>query len=290
MRNAPINATTATAKQMMKDPEKKKEIQIIYNAKANPYNAVMWQKAYDIFAPTVRSSILASGAMSTNVGYVQLEAQANDLLKKAILDYDVNNATGAKPSTFIHSRLVSNLSKVQRVGRIISGTDANERIKVLVNKAENMLIAQSKPTTPQNISGYLKKNGHNISVQEVKKAMLFNTREYSGSQLIGGDDTSNAGVVTLQEAMDSNKKTPAEMLDERNKMLHAYNMITSFKDKEFLRAVLWMEDDRLGLGRPASFPSTKPRNFKELCGAYKIGWERGKRIYLDFLKAVNKLP
>lgn len=288
MRNAPINPTTAAAKQMLKDPKIKKEIQIIYNANANPYNPVMWQKVYDIFAPIVRSAIQTSGAARLNLGYGQVEAQANELLKQAVLKYDVNNPTGARPATFISSNIVGNLSKISRAGKMFSGTDKNEDMKVLVNKAENILVAQNKPVTPRNISSYLKKSGYDIKPGDVKKAMIFNVREFSGSQVVG-EDTSNAGVMTYQEVMDSKQKTPAEMINEKNKMIHAYNKISSFKDKEFIRAILWQEGDKLGLGRPASFPSTKPKNFKELCGAYKMGWERGKRIYLDFLRSAGNL-
>ena len=288
MRNAPINPTTAAAKQMLKDSKIKKEIQIIYNAKANAYNPVMWQTLYDILAPIVRSAIQTSGAARLNLGYGQVEAQANELLKQAVLKYDVNNPTGARPATFISSNIVGNLSKISRAGKMFSGTDKNEDMKVLVNKAENILVAQNKPVTPRSISSYLKKSGYDIKPGDVKKAMIFNVREFSGSQVVG-EDTSNAGVMTYQEVMDSKQKTPAEMINEKNKMIHAYNKISSFKDKEFIRAILWQEGDKLGLGRPASFPSTKPKNFKELCGAYKMGWERGKRIYLDFLRSAGNL-
>ena len=36
MKDVPINATTSFAKAMLEDPNVKKEIQIIYNAKTNP--------------------------------------------------------------------------------------------------------------------------------------------------------------------------------------------------------------------------------------------------------------
>lgn len=38
------------------------------------------------------------------------------------------------------------------------------------------------------------------------------------------------------------------MMDEHNKMMHVYNSIFSFKDREFIKAVLWIEGDKLGLG------------------------------------------
>lgn len=287
MTDVPIKARTMAAKQMLADPERKKELQIIYNAKASLYNPVAWQKVYDIFKPVVLSAIRTAGADRLNVRKAQVEAEANEMLKEAVLAYDINNRTGARPATFITSRLVGNLSKTARAGKLISGTEQNERVKVLVNKAENMLVAQNKKPTARNISSYLSRNGYKVKTGDVKKAMLFNTREYSGSQTVGGDDTSNAGVMTYQESMDARQRTPADMVNEKNRMIYAYNRISSFKDKEFIRAVLWMEDDKLGLGRPASFPSVRPKNFKELCGAYTMGWERGKKIYLNFLRSAG---
>lgn len=291
MKDVPINATTSFAKAMLEDPNVKKEIQIIYNAKTNPYNPVAWQKVYETFLPLVRSAVRNSGVKKLNLTNEQFESEANDILKKAVMEYDINNIKGARPVTFLSGRLVGNLSKVKRSGRMISGTEKNESHKVLVNKIENILRSQNKPTDPKSIFNYLKKHGYDLTLSDVQRALAFNVRELSGSQLIGGgDDISGNGAITYQELVESkHSKTPAQMMDERNKMLHAYNSIHSFKDREFVKAVLWMQKDKLGLGVPTALMGVTPANFKELCGIYKIGSEKGKKIYLAFLRAAGDL-
>lgn len=290
MKDAPIVATTSFAKTMLADPKIKKEVQIIYNAKANPLHPVAWQRVYDIFAPLVRSAIRNSGIQKLNLTNLQYETEANNALKKLVMEYDVNNNAGARPATFLSSGLVLHLSKVKRSGRMVSGTEKNEANKILVNKIENVLRSQNKPSDPKSIFNFLKRNGHDLTLSDVQRALAFNVRELSGSQLIGGDDISGNGAITYQELVESkSSRTPAEIMDERNKMLHAYNNIYSFKDKEFIKAVLWVQDDKLGLGRPAGLTGAKPKNFKALCGIYKIGSEKGAKIYLDFLRAAGNL-
>lgn len=290
MKDVPIEATTSAAKQMMQDPKLRIELQLIYNAKANPYNPVAWQKVYDLFNPIVRTAIRTSGVLKLNLSNIQVENQANQILRDAIRDYNINNAAGAKPASFFSTRLIGGLSKIKRAGRMISATEKNESTKVLVNKAQNLLRAQSRPDDANSIYAFLKKEGYNTELSEIQKVLLFNTKEFNGSQVIGGDDASNSGIITYQEVLDAKKtKTPKQLIDERNKMLHVYNNIYSFKEKEFLKAVLWMWDDKLGLGKPATLTGPKPSNFKELCGIYKIGWEKGKKIYLDFLRAAGEL-
>lgn len=291
MKDAPIVATTPFAKKMLEDPKTKNEIQIIYNAKANPFNPAAWQKVYDTFAPLVRNAIRDSGIQRLNLTNAQYETEANNELRKAVKDYDINNPQGAQPKTFFSQRLFGNLSKVKRSGKMVSGTEKKESEKVMVNKVQNILKSQNKPSDAKSIMEYLSKRGYKYSLSDIQSALAFNVRELSGSQLIGGDDISGNGAITYQELLESkNSKTPGEMMDEHNKMMHVYNSIFSFKDREFIKAVLWIEGDKLGLGQPTALLGVKkPSNFKELCGIYKIGYAKGKKIYVDFVKAAGDL-
>lgn len=291
MKKVTINATSPGAKQMLNDPKIKKELEAIYDVKANPNNPIKWYRVYNIFQSTMKAAIRSSSISKLHLSNDQIETKANEVVRKAVIDYDVNNPQGAKPATFIYSRINFELSRTIRSGRMISGTDANERAKVLVNKAENFLLAQNKPATPRSISKFLNKNGYQFSSREVQKAQLFNVAELSGSQTVGGDDTSGSSIMTFQEIVDAKQgRTPREILEERNKMLLAYNSIPSFNDREFVKAVLWILDDRLGLGMPVALSGkAKPKNFKELCGIYKIGWDRGKKIYNSFIRAAGAL-
>lgn len=291
MKDVPIPATTSFAKTMMANPKFKKEIQLIYNAKANPLHPVIWKKIYETFGSSVQTSIMNSGSTKFNLTREQLESELNAKLKEAVMDYDINNPQGANPTTFISIRLYGYLSKLQRAGRMASGTEKKENDRVLVNKIQNILRSQNKPSDAKGILEYLQKRGYNRTLSDIQSALAFNVRELSGSQLIGGDEVSGNGGITYQELIESKQtKTLAEIMDERNKLLHAYNNIYPLKDKEFIKAAMWIDGDKLGLGQPiALIGAKKPSNFKELCGIYKIGHEKGKKIYLAFLRAAGNL-
>lgn len=290
MRNTNINARTAAAKQLLSNPDIKKEVQLVYDAKKNPYDMTLWSELYRTFQPVVNAAILSSGVARLNLGSEEIQAQAQSILIDAVMKYDINVAA-AKPSTYFSAILSGELSKTKRAGRMISGTDKNESMKVLVNKAENILRKQGLPSDPASVKNFLEKNGHKFTKSEISKAQRFNTFEYSGSQSVGDEDSSVAGEMTYQDTLDARStKTPAELLSKRNRLLHVYNKLPGHQDKEFMKAVFWLQDDAIGLGQPAALIGRpKPKNFKELCGIYRMGYERGKKIYQTFLREENEL-
>lgn len=220
MNGVQIDASTQAAKQMLEDETTKEELELIYNAKANPHHPVKWQKVYDFYENAMRKAIRKSGILKVNFNKYSIKSAAYTIVCGAVIDYDVNNPLGTTPSDFIFERLLKGLSD-----------DKDE-----INEQERALEAWVE-----------------------------------------------------QESRSSKKmKTPAEELKERNEMLHAYNNIHSFKDREFVQAVLWMEDDKLELGKPLSMIGRDPRNFNELCAIYRIGRERGKKIYLDFRRSIGE--
>lgn len=70
---------------------------------------------------------------------------------------------------------------------MVSGTE-KESEKVMVNKVQNILKSQNKPSDAKSIMEYLSKRGYKYSLSDIQSALAFNVRELSGSQLIGGDD------------------------------------------------------------------------------------------------------
>ena len=285
MQDADINAKTHAAKALLQNPEVKKEIQLVYNAKKNPYNMIIWGELYRTFRPVVNAAIRNSGISKLNLGMTEVEAQANSILVNAVMKYDINKAA-AKPSTYFSAMLVGELSKTKRAGRMVSGTDANESQKILINRTESLLKNQGLPYDSASIKKYLDGKGTKLSKTQIEKIQRFNTTEFSGSQSVGGDDSSVAGEMTYQESLDSRKiEPPSVIMQKRNRRLHVYNKLPSVQEKEFIKAVFWLQDDALGLGKPAGLMGKpNPKNFKELCALYRMGNERGKKIYQNFLR------
>lgn len=57
-------------------------------------------KSTTLLRPLVRNAIRDSGIQRLNLTNAQYETEANNELRKAVKDYDINNPQGAQPKTF----------------------------------------------------------------------------------------------------------------------------------------------------------------------------------------------
>ena len=201
----------------------------------------------------VRNSGLTS-VMDYDTAYQEGIKAFKELIKK---NFDLNDKT-ARPNTYITGALLNSLRKVNNNNSDFGARKSEE----LQMKSKPKSVAEAfltrelgrKPNYEETL-GFIKtqmKTGKSITKENLQRIDMYNTKELSGSQQIGGgENTEGAEFLTLNDITNVKKETPEEMMskqindqriidhlrtftlskNERRLIMHMYGM-GQFEDKK----------------------------------------------------------
>lgn len=163
----------------------------------------------------------------------------------------------------------------------------------LVVKARNMLRAQNKPDDDEAVCNFLKKEGYEISLEDVEDATNLYVREIRGNSVHHVNE--DGDPITWQEYQEAqNNPTPKERRDEINRKEHqnrmrreVYNIMEPSKEKEFIKTILWEE---LGYKQPAYLKGEMTNEKQnQISALFNLSREEAIKILRDFQQDTDHL-
>ena len=226
------------------DPQVKKELLLIQQVQLYK-DFLAEEQLLSMYRGQVSNLVNASRAKQA-VGYDMAYQLAIGALKNGIRGFDLNS--GIKPITYFTNKIVFELDKLYKKetsqNTIQMASNLNSYKNNIVN-AESMLLPKlgRKPTNKELLDFIQKDMGYapSLTEKEIERIKHYDTKELSGSSIIGSENAAGAESLTFEDVMHSTESIDDVLntdVKERKTIDNIREFTNNKNERRFLMAYL----------------------------------------------------
>lgn len=263
------------------DPMVKKELLLIQQAKL--YNDFFAEEQLIASYRGQIANIVNSSRAKQLLGYDLAYQHAVGALKACIRNYTLSSYKNNKPITYFTTNVKMELDKLYKSetsqNTVAMSVDLNQNKNTMAN-AESILIPKlgRKPTSEE-LLNFIKNDmgyGKNLDVKKIERIKHYETKELSGSSIIGQENADGAESLTFEDVSNGGKDI-GEIINGDIKSQQIIKTIQEFtqskNERRFLMAYLGIGEFKNGAMKGSQSQAT---------GNNGLSYYSGKKILDKF--------